>query len=124
MEAWHRFVQQAASAADVSPLLLLLLPAAHTAAAAESGCARMGPSPTLPTRSKVRVFRFSTGKLSRTYDESLAAANELQRSGSGELRQPCKGAASAAAALGVVLACTWLARLPAAPAAALGPPVP
>lgn len=36
--------------------------------------------------SKVRVFRFSTGKLSRTYDESLAAANELQRSGSGGQR--------------------------------------
>lgn len=33
---------------------------------------------------KVRVFRFLTGKLYRTYDESLAAANELQR-GEGEL---------------------------------------
>jgi len=29
--------------------------------------------------SKVRVFRFLTGKLYRTYDESLEAANELQR---------------------------------------------
>ncbi len=28
---------------------------------------------------RVRVFRFQTGKLRRTYDESLAAANELQR---------------------------------------------
>lgn len=43
----------------------------------------------------MRVFRFATGKLSRTYDESLAAANELQRSGSGEpgvslrWRRPC-----------------------------------
>jgi hypothetical protein len=27
----------------------------------------------------VRVFRFQTGKLRRTYDESVAAANELQR---------------------------------------------
>jgi hypothetical protein len=35
---------------------------------------------------KVRVFRFATGKLSRAYDESLAAANELQRSESGALR--------------------------------------
>lgn len=32
---------------------------------------------------KVRVFRFATGKLSRAYDESLEAANELQRSESG-----------------------------------------
>lgn len=29
---------------------------------------------------KVRVFRYATGKLSRTYDESLQAANDLQRS--------------------------------------------
>ncbi|KAL0026716.1 hypothetical protein WJX79_006852 [Trebouxia sp. C0005] len=28
---------------------------------------------------RVRVFRFQTGKLRRTYDESVAAANELQR---------------------------------------------
>lgn len=28
---------------------------------------------------RVRVFRFQSGKLRRTYDESLAAANELQR---------------------------------------------
>ena len=27
----------------------------------------------------MRVFRFQTGKLRRTYDESVAAANELQR---------------------------------------------
>ncbi|EFN51411.1 hypothetical protein CHLNCDRAFT_28079, partial [Chlorella variabilis] len=33
-----------------------------------------------PPRRKVRVFRFATGKLSRTYDESLQATNELQRS--------------------------------------------
>jgi hypothetical protein len=32
---------------------------------------------------KVRVFRYATGKLSRTYDESLQAANDLQRSESG-----------------------------------------
>ena len=38
-----------------------------------------------PPCSKVRVFRFSTGKLSRAYDESLSAANELQRSESGGL---------------------------------------
>ena len=30
-------------------------------------------------RRRVRVFTFQTGKLRRTYDESLAAANELQR---------------------------------------------
>ena len=36
-----------------------------------------------PPRRKVRVFRFATGKLSRTYDESLQATNELQRSQSG-----------------------------------------
>ena len=28
---------------------------------------------------RVRVFRFQSGKLRRTYDESLTAANELQR---------------------------------------------
>ena len=28
---------------------------------------------------RVRVFKFQSGKLRRTYDESLAAANELQR---------------------------------------------
>jgi hypothetical protein len=31
------------------------------------------------------VFRFATGKLTRSYDESLQAANELQRSESGAL---------------------------------------
>ncbi|DBA81879.1 TPA: hypothetical protein ACH3X1_007594 [Trebouxia sp. C0004] len=31
------------------------------------------------TDRRVRVFRFQTGKLRRTYDESVAAANELQR---------------------------------------------
>lgn len=35
---------------------------------------------TFSADSKVRVFHFSTGKLSRSYDESLAAANDLQRS--------------------------------------------
>jgi peptidylprolyl isomerase domain and WD repeat-containing protein 1 len=35
---------------------------------------------------KVRVFRFATGKLSRTYDESPAAAAELQRAGAPALR--------------------------------------
>ena len=29
------------------------------------------------------MFRFATGKLTRSYDESLQAANELQRSESG-----------------------------------------
>ena len=33
---------------------------------------------------KIRVFRFLEGKLSRAYDESLACAQDLQRSGGGE----------------------------------------
>jgi len=31
---------------------------------------------------RVRVFRFVTGKLRRTYDESIEAANQMQRSDS------------------------------------------
>lgn len=42
---------------------------------------------TISTDRKVRVFRFATGKLSRTFDESLEAANELQRGDSGEKQQ-------------------------------------
>ena len=38
------------------------------------------------TDRKVRVFKFATGRLSRTFDESLEAANELQRGDSGEER--------------------------------------
>lgn len=34
---------------------------------------------TFSTDRRVRVFRFQSGKLRRTYDESLTAANELQR---------------------------------------------
>ncbi|GAB4814723.1 hypothetical protein N2152v2_001769 [Parachlorella kessleri] len=37
---------------------------------------------TMSSDRKVRVFRFATGKLSRAYDESLEATNELQRSDS------------------------------------------
>lgn len=37
---------------------------------------------------KIRVFKFASGKLSRVYDESLEAANQLQRGGSGA---GCKG---------------------------------
>lgn len=71
--------------------------------------------------SKVRVFRFATGKLSRAYDESLAAANELQRSGPGAclvwwvndiniaLHARAFGASQQVAAQRVRLAC--LARL-------------
>ena len=33
-------------------------------------------------RRRVRVFRFATGKLRRTYDESIEAANQMQRSDS------------------------------------------
>ncbi len=35
---------------------------------------------------KIRVFKFLEGKLSRTYDETLASAQDLQRSGGGEYK--------------------------------------
>ena len=43
---------------------------------------------------RVRVFRFRTGKLRCTLDESLDAANEAQRCG-GEVRAACPGLGSA-----------------------------
>ena len=39
---------------------------------------------TLARDHKVRVFRFLDGKLSRTYDESMQSAQDLQRAGGGE----------------------------------------
>ena len=37
-------------------------------------------------RRRVRVFRFATGKLRRSYDESPEAASELQRNGGDALK--------------------------------------
>lgn len=34
---------------------------------------------------KVRVFKFLEGKISKVYDESLASAQDLQRTGGGEV---------------------------------------
>ena len=39
---------------------------------------------TVSTDRKVRVFRFASGKLMRAFDESLEAANDLQRGKHGE----------------------------------------
>lgn len=33
---------------------------------------------------KIRIFKFLEGKLSKTYDESLACAQDMQRTGGGE----------------------------------------